>query len=94
VTRRSRNQTAALSGRLKKRAYREVLVNLGPVDAVAGRREFRSISLYQGCVGKPFGTLFPGNRHRPAFHNHNERFGRGLDCLRQNRLRFTLHDPL
>ena len=49
--------------------------------AIAGRREFRPISLYQGCVGKPLGILFPGNRHRPTSHNHNERLGRGLDCL-------------
>jgi hypothetical protein len=29
------------------------------VDAIAKRREFRSISFYQGCVGKPLRTVFP-----------------------------------
>src|ERR1017187_655713 len=85
--------TATLSDLPKKRAYREVLVNQGPVDAIAGGREFRSIALCQGCAGKPLGTLFPGNRHRPAFHNHNQRLGGGLDCPGQDRLRLTLHDP-
>jgi len=78
----------------KQRAYRQILINQGPVDTIAGRREFRSTSFYQGCAGQSRGTLFPRNRHRPAFQNQNERLGSSLNCLCQNRLGLTLHDPL
>src|ERR1022692_4080924 len=83
-----------LSSRPEQGTDCQILVDQGPVDAITGVCEFRSTSLLQRGAGKALGTPFPRNRHWPAFRNHNESLGRRLDCLCQNRLRLTLHDPL
>src|ERR1700688_3840444 len=47
-----------LSGPPKERADRQVLVKQGPVDAITGRRQFRSISFFQGRGGRRAGDFF------------------------------------
>ena len=78
----------------KERANCQVLVDQWPVDAIAGRREFRAASFRGGCTSETIGTVFPGDRDRPSFRGHNQRLGFSLDGFRQNRFCLTWHDAL